>query len=253
VSPREEERAVLGLLVVLLRSLRHWSQAELAKASGIQKSQISLYELGKVGPSEITVKRLAAAAGVTWATVRQVLPALRALVRLSTKPSGRSFAPPGARGMAATVGRAAESAFQQKVLTFLRERLPVFATIDTTAPEPLPGPEVERAALGLLIVLLRSLRHWTQEELASASGVQRSQISAYERWKQAPRKRTLERLAAAVGAPLDEALEALPCLRELVRAAQGEPGWNGIGRFAEALFSLEVTPFLAERAPFPRD
>ena len=78
---------------------------------------------------------------------------------------------------------------------------------------------------------------------ASASGVQRSQISAYELGKKTPRGRTLARLAAAVGVPLDEALNGLPFLRELVRATQGEPRpatpmAEGAGRFAEDLFLL---------------
>ena len=35
----QEDDAAPGLLVVLLRSLWHWSQADLAHASGIQKSR----------------------------------------------------------------------------------------------------------------------------------------------------------------------------------------------------------------------
>src|SRR5689334_22639814 len=87
VSPPEEEKAVLGLLVVLLRSLRHWSQAELARASGVQKSQVSLYELWKSTPTEATLRRFAAAAGVTWAEARMALPALRALYRMASEPA----------------------------------------------------------------------------------------------------------------------------------------------------------------------
>lgn len=258
MSPHEEaEKAVLGLLVVLLRALRHWSQAELARASGIQKSQISLYELWKVCPSETNLKRLAAAAGVPWAAVRQVLPASRALVRLAARPAGRRPGMPGTRKMAAAVGRAAAGAFRESVEPFLREHLPALAGREPAAPGPLPDRRIEAAALGLLIVLLRSLRHWTQEELADASGVQRSQISAYELGKKAPRTATLERLAIAVEVPLDEVLDVLPFLRELVRAVYGEPGRTigraeEVGRFAEDLFRLEVEPFLAERPQVSR-
>ena len=124
MSPEDEEKAVLGLLVVLLRGLRHGSQAELARASGVQKSQISVYELGKTLPSEATLRRLAAAAGITWAEVSTVLPALRALYRLATRPADRRPAFPGARRTSAAVGRAAAGAFRRQVLPFLRDLLP---------------------------------------------------------------------------------------------------------------------------------
>jgi len=254
VSPHEEEGAVLGLLVILLRSLRHWSQAELARASGIQKSQISLYELGKTGPTEATLKRVAAAVGVTWAEVCRVLPALRALYRLAMRPAGRRPAFPDTRRMSAAVGRAATDAFRHRVRPFLRQHLPALAGPEPPAPERLPAQGMEPAVLGLLIVLLRSLRHWSQVELARASGVQRSQISAYELGKKTPRNRSLERLATAGGVPLGETLDALPFLRELVRTAHGGQGWTTdlaeqVGQLAQDLFPLEVAPFLSTRAP----
>jgi transcriptional regulator with XRE-family HTH domain len=241
----DDDRAVLGLLVVLLRSLWHWSQLELAGASGAQRSQISRYELGKTAPSEATLKRLAAAARVPWSEARQVLPALCALHRLATRPSGRAALLPDVRRLSATVGRAAAGAFRESVLPFLREHLPILAGLEPPVPEPPPDRATHRAALGLWIILLRSLRIWTQEELASASGVQRSQISSYELGKKEPRRRTLERLAAAAGVPLDEALDVLPFLRDLVRASRGGTApaaalADRIGRTAESLFRLEV-------------
>jgi transcriptional regulator with XRE-family HTH domain len=245
MSLRNEEGAVLGLLVVLLRSLRRWSQADLAKASGIHKSQISDYERWKSVPSEATLRKLAAASGVPWADVCAVLPALRALYRLATRPADGRRAFPGARRISAAVGRAATEAFERDVRPFLREHLPILA--DPAAPIPtLPmGWNVEPAALGLLIVLLRSLRHWSQVQLASASGVQRSQISTYELGDTQPRRQTLERLATAVGVPLGEALEVLPFLREILEATRGTSAWRrgtaeAIGRLAADLVPLEM-------------
>lgn len=58
------EPEVLAVLVALLRGLRGWSRAQLSEASGIHKSQISRYELGKVTPSPGTQKRLAVAVGL---------------------------------------------------------------------------------------------------------------------------------------------------------------------------------------------
>lgn len=247
MSRREEEKTVLGLLLVLLRSLRHWSQAEMSRASGIQKSQISLYEQGGILPSEVNLRRLAAAAGVPLAAACKALSALRAWHRLVTRPAGRRPSPP--RKVAAGVGRAAASAFRDRVQPFLRARFPAFAS-----PEPpdVPLPEApEPEVTGLLVTLLRSLRHWTTEELANASGVQRSQISAYRLGLVIPRPSTLERLASAVGVPLDEARAALPFLRELVRAAHGRSTSiaslaDDVGQSAENSFLLEVGPFLSD-------
>jgi len=240
----DEERAALGLLVVLLRSLWHWSQEELAAASGVQRSQISLYELGKTAPSEPTLQRLAAAVWLPWAEARAVLPALRALVRSAAEPAFRRGAPAGGRDLAAAVGRAAADACREHVLPFLREDLPILTGDEPAGPEPPADRSFDRAAPGLLVVLLRSLRHWTQEELARAAGLQRTQISAYELWKRAPRRRTLERLAAAARVPPETALAVLPFLRDLVRASRGKSGQIPlacrIGRLAENLFRVEM-------------
>jgi transcriptional regulator with XRE-family HTH domain len=54
----------LAATVTLLRALRGWSKKQLADASGVDKSQISRYELGRETPSARTLERLAAAAGL---------------------------------------------------------------------------------------------------------------------------------------------------------------------------------------------
>jgi transcriptional regulator with XRE-family HTH domain len=242
MSERDEEKTVQGLLVFLLRSVRHWSQAEMAAASGIQKSQISLYELGRVLPSEANLRRLAAAAGVPWVEVCRALLALRAWYRLAIGEPGRHFTIPFAARVSARIGRAAADIFQGRVHSFLSQRLPIFAGPELPCPEP-PEETPEAAATGLLIALLRALRHWTKEDLASATGVPRGQLSTNELARVEPRRRTLERIAAAVGVPLDDALEALPMLRGLVRAAQGGPvdrPAERIGRFGEAYFLTAV-------------
>lgn len=63
----------LRVAVSFLRALRGWNQKELAAAAGIDKSLISLYELGKQAPSRRTLERLASAAGVPFAVVEQLL------------------------------------------------------------------------------------------------------------------------------------------------------------------------------------
>jgi len=54
----------LAATVTLLRTLRGWSKKQLADASGVDKSRISRYELGKETPSARTLERLAAATGL---------------------------------------------------------------------------------------------------------------------------------------------------------------------------------------------
>lgn len=54
----------LAPTVTLLRALRGWSRKQLAEASGVDKSQISRYELAREAPSPRTQERLAAAVGL---------------------------------------------------------------------------------------------------------------------------------------------------------------------------------------------
>jgi transcriptional regulator with XRE-family HTH domain len=56
--------------------------------------------------------------------------------------------------------------------------------------------------LKLLVRVLRELRDWDQAELAAAAGVDASSISHYETGRTVPPRRTLERLAEAVGLPM---------------------------------------------------
>jgi transcriptional regulator with XRE-family HTH domain len=60
----------------------------------------------------------------------------------------------------------------------------------------------DREDLKLLVRVLRELRNWDQAELAAAAGVDASSISHYETGRTVPPRRTLERLAAAVGLPM---------------------------------------------------
>jgi transcriptional regulator with XRE-family HTH domain len=77
------------------------------------------------------------------------------------------------------------------------------------------------ADLRLIVMFLRSLRRWTQEELSEASGVDRGLISDYELGKKAPTERTLERLAAGVRLPYGYVESLLPIFRSARRAVEG--------------------------------
>lgn len=76
------------------------------------------------------------------------------------------------------------------------------------------------ADLRLIVMFLRSLRRWTQEELSEASGVDRGLISDYELGKKAPTQRTLERLAAGVRLPYGYVESLLPIFRSARRAVE---------------------------------
>ncbi|HEV7503847.1 MAG TPA: helix-turn-helix domain-containing protein [Thermoanaerobaculia bacterium] len=70
------------------------------------------------------------------------------------------------------------------------------------------------ADVRLVVCFLRSLRKWSQEQFARTSGVDRGLISDYELGAKVPRRRTLERLAVAVGLPYSWVETLLPIFRE---------------------------------------
>ncbi|HVT61215.1 MAG TPA: helix-turn-helix transcriptional regulator [Thermoanaerobaculia bacterium] len=129
--------------------------------------------------------------------------------------------------------------------------------------------------LGLLVLLLRSLHGWGQDELAAAAGVDPSAISRHEGGLTKPFRKTLEKLARAAGVPMSLVHACLlPALRA-ARAAAAPLGAEasadlaaaaaaldqvtaGAGRSAMAAFLSELEPIAAEpwrRAgpPVPED
>ena len=77
------------------------------------------------------------------------------------------------------------------------------------------------ADLRLIVMFLRSVRRWTQEELSQASGVDRGLISDYELGNKAPTHRTLARLAAGAGLPHSFLETLLPTFRAARLAVEG--------------------------------
>lgn len=69
----------LKVAITFLRAFRGWNQTELAKAAGMDKSLISLYEMGRKVPSRRTVERLVKAAGVPHFLFEDVLRMVRML------------------------------------------------------------------------------------------------------------------------------------------------------------------------------
>ena len=57
----------------------------------------------------------------------------------------------------------------------------------------------DRKDLGAAVAFLRYLRGWNERDLARASGIEESLIPLYEQGYEAPTRRALDRMLAAVG------------------------------------------------------
>jgi transcriptional regulator with XRE-family HTH domain len=107
--------------------------------------------------------------------------------------------------------------------------------------------------LKLLVRFLRSFRDWGQAEMAAAAGVDPSSISHYETGKTVPPRRTVERIATAVGVPMSlvdaGVLPMIAAVRAAVTSSSGDDSDDltqtaadldralaGIGRSAVAAF-----------------
>lgn len=105
--------ADLRLLIILLRVIRGWNQAELAKAARVDRASISDYEQGRRAPSQKTLERIMTAAGMPYSELERMMPSLRTLrshieeaARRVPRPSGKPF--PAAISQAVTKLMAAE-------------------------------------------------------------------------------------------------------------------------------------------------
>jgi len=88
-----------------------------------------------------------------------------------------------------------------------------------------PGP---LGRIGLVIKLLRTRAGWTQGQLADAAGLTSSQISKYERGREMPTLKNVDKILVALGvrSPLQlaAALEDAGRSEEWARAAAGGEG-----------------------------
>ncbi len=141
----EEGRREPGLAqtVRFIRSLRDWSQHDLARASGIGQDQISRYESGKTVPSLASLKRLAAGARVPFALVELALPYLResAGAALGAQPAAEEEEE---ESPAAAVANAIRGIVEAEAAAVLRELAP------PAAAPPAPPSVVHRAVAGRL-------------------------------------------------------------------------------------------------------
>jgi transcriptional regulator with XRE-family HTH domain len=71
--------------------------------------------------------------------------------------------------------------------------------------------------LAASLSILRTIRRWSQSELAEAAGITNSAVSDYERGKVDPQTQTLQRLVRALGLPLS-ALDQTLAFIQIIRA-----------------------------------
>src|SRR5215475_7682645 len=71
--------------------------------------------------------------------------------------------------------------------------------------------------LAVTLSILRTIRRWSQSELAEAAGVTNSAISDYERGKVDPQTQTLQKLVRALGLPLSS-LDQTQAFIQMIRA-----------------------------------
>lgn len=132
----------LAATVTLLRALRGWSKKQLADASGMDKSQISRYELGRETPSARTLERLAAAAGLPAFLVEPMRSFIHRLREstLGERPTGAGLTAatrPAADETKRALGEALDRAVSQA-----RTELQLHAERSSRAPAPPVDPEI---------------------------------------------------------------------------------------------------------------
>jgi transcriptional regulator with XRE-family HTH domain len=176
-----------GHRLAVLRALRGWSREELSAASGVSPSAIAHQEQGAVSPSTGVQEKLEDALGVAGRDPElQILGHLRAGM---LSPEGRYW-PKGI----AEAGAAAEQIMEVALRLGLDH-------LERIEPEPslegkTPSPKVEWP---ILLVTLRTLRGWSQEELATASGLTPGMISKQESGRREPTMAVREKIERALG------------------------------------------------------
>jgi transcriptional regulator with XRE-family HTH domain len=172
-----------SLLLTLLRTLRGWSQEELSTASGISTSAISKQEVGAVPGIGGSREKLEEALGVAGWTHE---------IELFLAPLRATMIDPERRDAIRGIEGASSAALQitQAALSLAVEDLRRTDEGSERRP-PLEWP--------VLLIALRLLRGWRQDELAAASGMSEAAISRQERGLQTPTRTARAKLEEALG------------------------------------------------------
>lgn len=139
-------------------------------------------------------------------------------------------------------------------------------------PSHLPAPRApsrfaavpDRPQIGRTLAALRAARGWTQGALGEASGVDKAQISRYERGADDPSPRTLHALLDAFGTTTADFYHLMETLERLLDGERRrEPpmswppeelpiAWPGLGGVGGAGRSAEAEPEKAQDAEVER-
>jgi transcriptional regulator with XRE-family HTH domain len=172
-----------GTLLETLRVLRGWSREELAAASGVSAAAIALQEQGAVNPTRGVREKLEEALGVVGREPE--LEALGELRAWMLDPEGRYWT-----GRSEGAGEEAQRILKVALrlgLDHLERIEPSLEETESSADLPWP----------LLLVTLRTLRGWSQEELESASGLATGMISKQEAGRRKPSNAIREKIGDA--------------------------------------------------------
>ncbi len=200
---QKEEADALRLVGVFLRYFSNKTQADFGRDSRVDQTYISRYELGKQVPTEETLRRMAAAAGVSWPRVVQLR---RFYVAVLSAAAGHEAAV--SEGRALGVGRAV-------VERALLGVTPYFLSME----EPnSPTPEEERREAEEVWAALERFPGARRRRLVELS------VRASRSWALA--ERICEASAQAAAHRAAEALTLADLALSLAGEVSGEEGWR---------------------------
>ena len=128
------------LIVAFLRTLRKWSQEELSKLSGVDRSLISDYEQGRTAPTRQSLERLTAAVGLSQHWIDKLLPLFRS-ARLSLEGDGLAGDPEEGEASGG-LGSGLDQALLDAVMPALAQGLmELEALVSQSGEEALPKAE----------------------------------------------------------------------------------------------------------------
>lgn len=199
----------LGLLVQFLRSLRGWTQTQLAEAVGLDPSTICRYEQGDSKPRRKNLERIAAAVGVSMPLVDACfLPAMEAACAAASPGGDAHFE--DLEGATAELGGAVAGTIRSAAAAFL-------ATLEASVPSPWetagPPRAEDRAA---------AADAWQRLESCSFDEAQFliESCQEFQTWALA------ERLCRESADRPDQALELAELAVRVARRAPGDELWR---------------------------
>ncbi len=200
-------------VVTILRLVRGWTQAELARAVALKEDTIRAFERGVRTPPPATRRRLLLAMGfpVTLLdrTLRFVLSALPTRDLQGRK--AEEFAPPQIEALLVRVGIWSEELSRQILGQAIAEardsqrldhpgaKSAKLGPIAANSPLVREAVPPRASPVNVSLAILRRIRGGRQQALARAVGAHRTAISRYEKGSKTPRPARLRRIVEALG------------------------------------------------------